>query len=97
MEPVAIGFRASTTKMASLLKDHSLLRRRLPISTASSQRGSVAKPDDARGSVWSGHAAFLDPDVNKALKEVLNEWGAFLKVGCYVEILGTEEGGEGVF
>lgn len=28
----------------------------------------------------SGHAAFLDPDVNKALKKVLNEWGEYLKV-----------------
>ncbi len=28
----------------------------------------------------SGHAAFLDPDVNKALKKVLNEWGKFLLV-----------------
>lgn len=26
----------------------------------------------------SGHAAFLDPDVNKALKKILNEWGKFL-------------------
>lgn len=30
----------------------------------------------------SGHAAFLDPEVNKMLKKVLNEWGKFLKVGC---------------
>lgn len=28
----------------------------------------------------SGHAAFLDPDVNKALKKVLNEWGKYLQV-----------------
>lgn len=28
----------------------------------------------------SGHAAFLDPDVNRMLKKVLNEWGKFLKV-----------------
>ena len=28
----------------------------------------------------SGHAAFLDPDVNKALKKVLNEWGKYLLV-----------------
>lgn len=27
----------------------------------------------------SGHAAFLDPQVNKMLKKVLNEWGRFLK------------------
>ena len=29
----------------------------------------------------SGHAAFLDTEVNKMLKKVLNEWGKFLKVG----------------
>lgn len=29
-------------------------------------------------STASGHAAFLDPDVNKMLKKVLNEWGKFL-------------------
>ena len=28
----------------------------------------------------SGHAAFLDPEVNAMLKKVLNEWGKFLKV-----------------
>lgn len=28
----------------------------------------------------SGHAAFLDPDVNKALKKVLQEWGNYLSV-----------------
>lgn len=28
----------------------------------------------------SGHAAFLDPDVNRALKKVLNEWGKYLQV-----------------
>lgn len=28
----------------------------------------------------SGHAAFLDPDVNKMLKKILNEWGTYLKV-----------------
>ncbi|KAL7624897.1 hypothetical protein AAE478_004111 [Parahypoxylon ruwenzoriense] len=26
----------------------------------------------------SGHAAFLDPEVNKMLKKILNEWGRFL-------------------
>lgn len=30
----------------------------------------------------SGHAAFLDPDVNKMLKKVLNEWGKFLQVSA---------------
>lgn len=28
----------------------------------------------------SGHAAFLDPDVNRKIKDVLNEWGRFLQV-----------------
>jgi phosphatidylserine decarboxylase len=28
----------------------------------------------------SGHAAFLDPEVNRVLKKVLNSWGEFLKV-----------------
>lgn len=28
----------------------------------------------------SGHAAFLDPDVNRMLKKVLNEWGKYLQV-----------------
>ena len=29
----------------------------------------------------SGHAAFLDPDVNMFLKKLLNQWGEHLKVG----------------
>lgn len=29
----------------------------------------------------SGHSAFLDPEVNKMLKKVLNEWGKYLLVG----------------
>jgi hypothetical protein len=28
----------------------------------------------------SGYAAFLDPDVNRMLKKVLNTWGKFLQV-----------------
>ncbi len=28
----------------------------------------------------SGHAAFLDPEVNRMLKKILNEWGSYLKV-----------------
>lgn len=28
----------------------------------------------------AGHAAFLDPDVNRMLKKVLNEWGKYLQV-----------------
>jgi len=35
-----------------------------------------------------GYAAFLDPDVNKMLKKVLNEWGKFLKSPQSVEVLG---------
>jgi phosphatidylserine decarboxylase len=34
----------------------------------------------------SGHAAFLDPEVNAMLKRVLNEWGKYLKVGQRPEI-----------
>ncbi|KFG81958.1 hypothetical protein MANI_026375 [Metarhizium anisopliae] len=36
----------------------------------------------------SGHAAFLDPDVNKALKKVLNEWGKYLQTPKSAEVLG---------
>ncbi|TWU74336.1 hypothetical protein ED733_006062 [Metarhizium rileyi] len=36
----------------------------------------------------SGHAAFLDPDVNKALKKVLNEWGKYLQTPASAEVLG---------
>ncbi|KAI3325294.1 Phophatidylserine decarboxylase-domain-containing protein [Xylariaceae sp. AK1471] len=41
----------------------------------------------------SGHAAFLDPDVNKMLKKVLNEWGKFLKSPKSAEVLGTHKQG----
>ncbi|KAI1484545.1 Phophatidylserine decarboxylase-domain-containing protein [Biscogniauxia mediterranea] len=41
----------------------------------------------------SGHAAFLDPDVNKMLKKVLNEWGRFLKSPESAEVLGTHSQG----
>lgn len=40
----------------------------------------------AKALTWpclSGYAAFLDPDVNKAIKKVLNEWGKFLEVGNF--------------
>ncbi|KAG6211565.1 hypothetical protein E4U35_002359 [Claviceps purpurea] len=37
----------------------------------------------------SGFAAFLDPDVNKALKKVLNEWGKYLQSPESVEVLGN--------
>lgn len=43
----------------------------------------------------SGHAAFLDTEVNKMLKKVMNEWGKFLKVGrqypvCWLRFHGTD-------
>ncbi|KAK6857927.1 hypothetical protein PG995_005626 [Apiospora arundinis] len=40
----------------------------------------------------SGHAAFLDPDVNKMLKRVLNEWGKFLQTPASAEVLNAESG-----
>ncbi|KJZ80000.1 hypothetical protein HIM_00714 [Hirsutella minnesotensis 3608] len=39
----------------------------------------------------SGHAAFLDPDVNRALKKVLNEWGQYLKTPESAEVLGDDK------
>ncbi|KYK57084.1 hypothetical protein DCS_04091 [Drechmeria coniospora] len=36
----------------------------------------------------SGHAAFLDPDVNRMLKRVLNEWGKYLQTPASAEVLG---------
>lgn len=36
----------------------------------------------------SGHAAFLDTEVNKMLKKVLNEWGKFLKTPESAGVLG---------
>jgi phosphatidylserine decarboxylase len=33
----------------------------------------------------SGYAAFLDPDVNRMLKKVLNHWGKYLMV-CYSHV-----------
>ncbi|KAI1339439.1 Phophatidylserine decarboxylase-domain-containing protein [Xylariaceae sp. FL0016] len=41
----------------------------------------------------SGHAAFLDPEVNKMLKKVLNEWGKFLKSPKSAEVLATHKEG----
>ncbi|KAK8116999.1 uncharacterized protein PG998_005280 [Apiospora kogelbergensis] len=40
----------------------------------------------------SGHAAFLDPDVNRMLKKVLNEWGKFLQTPASAEVLNAESG-----
>lgn len=34
----------------------------------------------AAADMGSGHAAFLDPDVNRMLKIVLNSWGVYLQV-----------------
>ncbi|KAI0439920.1 Phophatidylserine decarboxylase-domain-containing protein [Xylaria telfairii] len=41
----------------------------------------------------SGHAAFLDPDVNNMIKKVLNEWGRFLKSPKSAEVLTTANTG----
>ncbi|XWX01380.1 hypothetical protein V2A60_009407 [Cordyceps javanica] len=41
----------------------------------------------------SGHAAFLDPDVNKALKKVLNEWGKYLQTPESASVLGDHATG----
>ncbi|CAK7225745.1 hypothetical protein SBRCBS47491_005993 [Sporothrix bragantina] len=41
----------------------------------------------------SGHAAFLDPDVNRMLKKVLNAWGKYLTTPASAEVLGDHETG----
>lgn len=41
----------------------------------------------------SGHAAFLDPDVNRMLKKVLNEWGKYLQTPESAEVLGSHKTG----
>jgi len=41
----------------------------------------------------SGHAFFLDPDVNRMLKKVLNVWGQFLKTEQSAACLGNDENG----
>ncbi|KAH8204734.1 hypothetical protein TruAng_001068 [Truncatella angustata] len=41
----------------------------------------------------SGHAAFLDPDVNAALKKVLNEWGKYLLTEDSAHVLGNDKEG----
>ena len=43
--------------------------------TAKSLKMRLMSEDDG-----SGHAAFLDPDVNRMIKKVLNEWGKYLQV-----------------
>ncbi|ROV90807.1 hypothetical protein VPNG_09850 [Cytospora leucostoma] len=39
----------------------------------------------------SGHAAFLDPDVNKMLKKILNVWGAYLQSPESAHVLGNDK------
>ncbi|KAK4111516.1 hypothetical protein N656DRAFT_733262 [Canariomyces notabilis] len=41
----------------------------------------------------SGHAAFLDPDVNRMLKKILNKWGEYLKSPESAEVLGDHRAG----
>ncbi|KAK4192314.1 Phophatidylserine decarboxylase-domain-containing protein [Podospora australis] len=41
----------------------------------------------------SGHAAFLDPEVNAMLKKVLNEWGRYLKSPESAKVLGGHDTG----
>ncbi|KAK3348360.1 Phophatidylserine decarboxylase-domain-containing protein [Neurospora tetraspora] len=48
---------------------------------------------DYASSTPSGHAAFLDPDVNRMLKKILNEWGKYLKSPDSVSVLGNHRAG----
>lgn len=41
----------------------------------------------------SGHAAFLDPDVNRMLKKVLNVWGQYLQTPESARVLGGHDAG----
>ncbi|RDW75854.1 phosphatidylserine decarboxylase family protein [Coleophoma crateriformis] len=41
----------------------------------------------------SGHAAFLDPEVNAMVKKVLNEWGKYLKSPESAKVLGKDKNG----
>lgn len=41
----------------------------------------------------SGFAAFLDPEVNKHLKKILNEWGKFLQSPESAQVLGEHSQG----
>lgn len=41
----------------------------------------------------SGHAAFLDPEVNRMLKKVLNEWGKFLTTPASAGVLHSNKTG----
>ena len=44
------------------------------------RRAPLARAAEQADKFDSGHAAFLDPEVNKMLKKVLNEWGKYLQV-----------------
>lgn len=41
----------------------------------------------------SGYAAFLDPEVNRMLKKILNEWGKFLQTPESAKVLGDHHTG----
>jgi len=41
----------------------------------------------------SGHAAFLDPDVNRAMKKMLNGWGKYLLTPESASVLGQDKEG----
>jgi phosphatidylserine decarboxylase len=64
---------------------------------AAQQVGMVGVPMcailDYPMSTPSGHAAFLDPGVNKMLKKVLNEWGKFLLEPDSAKVLHTNRTG----
>ncbi len=45
----------------------------------------------------SGHAAFLDADVNRMLKKVLNQWGRYLQTPDSARVLDGYGGGGGWF
>ncbi len=46
----------------------------------------ISRCADVYDDCASGYAAFLNPDVNRCFRDVLNEWGRFLQVsrltGC---------------
>ncbi|KAJ5876307.1 uncharacterized protein N7529_001891 [Penicillium soppii] len=41
----------------------------------------------------SGYAAFLDPDINRMIKKILNVWGDFLRSPASAYVLGSSEHG----
>ncbi|KAK5661786.1 hypothetical protein OQA88_9887 [Cercophora sp. LCS_1] len=64
---------------------------------AAASVGTVGVPMNAvfdyAMSTPSGHAAFLDPDVNKCLKRVLNAWGEYLKTPASASVLSADNTG----